>query len=103
MDRINKLKEYLLASPDDNFLLHALALEHIKQGEDGLACEIFESILKRDPAYIGSYYHLAKLHERNGRTEDAKKVYEKGIHESDKAGDKHANAELKSAYEELIF
>ena len=59
--------------------------------------------LNSEPGYIGSYYHLAKLLERNGETEEAIKVYEKGMEEAKKAGDNHALGELRSAYEELTF
>jgi len=103
MERIQKIKEFLQQNPDDNFLQHALALEYIKLGEDGSAKELFENILTRDPGYIGSYYHLAKLHERNEEVEQAKKVYEKGMEESKKAGENHTYSELRSAYEELIY
>lgn len=103
MDRIAKLKEFLLASPEDSFLQHALALEHIKLGNDEAARELFERILNREPDYIGSYYHLAKLLERNENTEEAIRIYEKGMAEAKKAGDNHAFGELRGAYEELTF
>ena len=103
MDRMEQIKEFLKASPSDNFLQHALALEYIKRGEEDKAQVLFEEILTRDPGYIGSYYHLAKLLERTGETEGAIKWYEKGMDAAQKAGDKHAMGELKSAYEELIF
>jgi Tfp pilus assembly protein PilF len=103
MDRIEKLKEFLLASPGDNFLQHALALEYIKLGQDAEARRLFEDILNRDPAYIGSYYHLAKLFERTGEQELAIAWYEKGMNAAKTAGDNHAYGELRSAYEELTF
>ena len=103
MDRIEKLKEFLVVNPADCFVQHALALEYIKRGNDIAARDLFEEILNREPGYIGSYYHLAKLLERNEKTEEAVKVYEKGMEESKKAGDNHAYGELKGAYEELIF
>lgn len=103
MDRIAKLKEYLAATPGDNFLEHALALEYIKLGDDEQARRLFENLLNRDPGYVGSYYHLAKLLERIDKTEEAVKVYERGMDEALKAGDKHAFGELKSAWEELTF
>ena len=93
----------LVQNPADSFLQHALALEYIKLGNDEGARRLFEEILNREPGYIGSYYHLAKLLERNEKTEEAVKVYEKGMEESKKAGDNHAYGELKGAYEELIF
>ena len=103
MNRIEKIQAMLAEDPLDNFLRHALALEYIKAGEDEKARTLFEEILTRDPAYIGSYYHLAKLLERTEKTEEAIKWYEKGMEEARKAGDNHALGELRGAYEELIF
>ena len=93
----------LADSPGDSFLNHALALEYIKTGEDDLARELFEGILEREPDYVGSYYHLAKLLERNEQTELAIQWYEKGMEAAKKANDQHAYNELRSAYEELIY
>jgi len=103
MDRIEKLKEFLKASPTDSFLQHALALEYIKLGNDEEARHLFEALLNREPGYVGSYYHLAKLLERNDHTAEAINVYEKGMEEAKKAGDNHAFGELRGAYEELTF
>ena len=103
MERIQKIKTLLQSSPEDSFLRHALALEYIKLGEDTPAKELFENILRREPGYIGSYYHLAKLLERNTQSEEAIRIYEKGMEEARKVGDNHSYNELKSAYEELIF
>ncbi len=103
MDRIPRLKELLVLNPTDSFLQHALALEYIKLGNDKEARSLFESLLGTDPAYIGSYYHLAKLLERNEQTAYAIKIYEKGMEEAKKAGDMHAYGELRGAYEELTF
>ena len=103
MDRIEKLKELLKATPADSFLQHALALEYIKLGNDGEARKLFESVLDHEPGYVGSYYHLAKLLERNGDNDAAVKVYEKGMEEAKKAGDNHSLSELRSAFEELTF
>lgn len=103
MDRIDKIKGMLGDNPADNFLQHALALEYIKLGDDETAQSLFREILNRDPGYIGSYYHLAKLLERSERTDEAIAVYEKGMEEAKKAGDNHAFGELRGAYEELTF
>ena len=103
MNRIEKLKEFLLQNPADSFVQHALALEYVKMGYDEAARKLFETILEREPGYIGSYYHLAKLFERNERTDDAIRVYEKGMDEARRAGEDHAYGELRGAYEELTF
>ena len=103
MDRIEKIREMMAANPKDSFLCHALALEYIKLGNDNDARKLFESILENEPGYIGSYYHLAKLFERNGENEPAIQWYQKGMEESKRAGEGHAFNELKTAYEELVF
>jgi Tfp pilus assembly protein PilF len=103
MERIDKLKEYLLKEPNDAFLQHALALEYIKTGNDPDARKLFEEILQRDPAYIGSYYHLARLLERTGEQDQAIKVYEQGMLQAKQAGDMHAYNELQAAYEDLVY
>jgi Tfp pilus assembly protein PilF len=101
MNRIEKLQEYLLASPLDSFLQHALALEFIKIERDADAKNLFEKILQREPGYVGSYYHLGKLLERMNDSVQAIQVYTNGMKEAKKAGDKHAYNELQGALEEL--
>jgi Tfp pilus assembly protein PilF len=103
MDRVEKIKSMLKENPADSFLCHALALEYIKLGNDTEAKKLFESVLENEPGYIGSYYHLAKLLERVGETNEAIKIYEKGMEQARKAGDDHSLSELRSAFEELTF
>jgi len=103
MERIEKLKEFLKVNPNDSFVQHALALEYIKLGDDEGARSLFEELLNREPGYVGSYYHLAKLLERNDKIDEAIRVYEKGMEEAKKAGENHAYGELRGAYEELTF
>lgn len=102
MDRLVRIMELLQANPNDNFLQHALALEHIKSGNDSDARAVFEAILQRDPGYIGSYYHLAKLLVRTGEPALAASWYEKGMDAAKAAGDNHALGELRAAYEDLV-
>lgn len=94
---------FLRQQPQDSFLQHALALEYVKLGDEAAARGLFEAILEREPGYTGSYYHLAKLLERQGDTDAAIAVYEKGMEACRQAGDTHALGELRSAYEELTF
>jgi len=101
MDRIAKLKEFLNANPSDSFVQHALALEYVKAGDDAEARKWFENILSSDENYIGSYYHLGKLLERNDERENAIKWYEKGMLKAKENGDMHAYNELLAAYEDL--
>lgn len=100
MDRISKLKAFLQESEEDSFLKHALALEYIKTGNDYEARKLFDEILKREPGYIGSYYHLGKLLERIGETEEALKIYAQGMKMATAVNDTHSFNELRAALQE---
>jgi Tfp pilus assembly protein PilF len=100
---MERVKEMLQASPQDNFLRHALALEYIKEGNDAEARVLFEAILTESPDYTGSYYHLGKLLERAGETQLAIAWYEKGMQAAKLANNRHAYNELQMAYEDLVF
>jgi tetratricopeptide (TPR) repeat protein len=101
MNRIDKLKEFLQATPNDSFLQHALALEYVKEGNDTEAKVLFETILDKEPNYVGSYYHLGKLLERNNNMEEAISVYTKGMAEAKAVKDNHSYNELLGALEDL--
>lgn len=92
----------LAQQPTDSFLNHALALEEIKLGNEATARTLFELILQREPQYIGSYYHLGKLLERQGDETAAIEVFERGMEVAKKLGDQHALNELRGAYDNLI-
>lgn len=103
MNRIDKILEFLIQQPQDNFLRHALALEYIKIGEDLKARDLFIEILTSAPDYVGSYYHLAKVLEKLGNGEEAIEWYEKGMAAAKLVKDDHAYRELQAAYEDLIY
>lgn len=103
MERINKLKAFLLESPNDSFLKHALALEYIKLNDDATARLLFEEVLAHEPEYVGSYYHLGKLLERAGETTTAISIYEKGMEIAKGLKDMHAYNELQAAHEDLVY
>lgn len=101
MDRLELLKSYLEKAPEDSFLNHALALEYIKGGHDEEAIRIFQMLLKRDPDYVGSYYHLGSALERAGDPAGAKVAYQDGISVARRLGEAHALQELQQAADEL--
>ena len=101
MSRIEKLLAYLKENNKDSFLQHALALEYIKVDDDDAARKLFNEILLREPSYIGSYYHLGKLLERQGDYDRAMAVYRRGMGEAKKADDFHSLTELRGALEEI--
>jgi Tfp pilus assembly protein PilF len=103
MDRLEKLREFLAQNPADSFVQHALALEYVKLNDDATARQEWEALLGRDADYVGSYYHLAKLLERQGEQKSAIATYERGMEVAKRLGDRHAYGELQAAYEDLIY
>ena len=101
-ERIEKINELLKKMPADSFLKHALALEYIKIGNDAQARALFEEILSRDENFVGSYYHLGRLLERNNENKLAIKWYEKGMQVAKEANEMRTYNELQNAYEDLI-
>ena len=101
MDRMKKINEMLLATPNDSFLHHALALEYIKLGEEQEAKKHLEFILANNSDYVGSYYHLGKLLERINETENAIRIYEEGIVVAKKLKDIRTMKELEMALESI--
>lgn len=83
--------------PDDLFSRFALALELLKRDQAGKAKTLFRSILAKDPAMIGAYYHLGKTLERLGEADEARATYREGIRQAKKVEDHHAKNELSEA------
>jgi tetratricopeptide (TPR) repeat protein len=97
MDRLETLLQYLTESPEDNFLLFALAKEYEKRTEDEEALFYYEKLRELNENYIGLYYHLGKFRERRGEPAEAFSIYTKGMEIARKAGDQHALSELAGA------
>ncbi|MEY4702406.1 MAG: hypothetical protein RIR96_303 [Bacteroidota bacterium] len=102
MTRIEKILEMLNGDPKDSFLNHALAMEYIKEGKISESIALLSELLSRDPNYVGSYYHLAKLYEMTENRSMAEETYEKGLKVAKEANDRHSFNELRSALDELI-
>lgn len=101
MSRLDQIKAMLADSPDDSFLLFALAKEYEGQQQDDLALQHYLQLQQQDPAYVGLYYHLAKLYERQGRADDAWRTYSAGMEVARQQQDRHALSELAGARLEL--
>jgi tetratricopeptide (TPR) repeat protein len=55
-------------------------------------------LVNEHPDYVGTYYHLGKLHEKEGQKDAAIEVYQKGIAAARLKRDMHALSELQGAY-----
>jgi hypothetical protein len=97
LNRVDRLLGFIERNPSDAFSRHALAMEYIKMGKDADARYQLETLLADDPGYVGSYYHLGKIHERMGDLSAAAMVYARGMEAARLAGDRHAAGELNAA------
>ena len=97
INRLQYLSELLEKSPRDSFLLFALAKELESAGNDGQSLVYYLRLKEYDPAYVGLYYHLGKLYERQEDFQNAIQTYKQGIQISLAAGDRHAQSELQGA------
>lgn len=96
-NRLQYLTDLLESSPNDSFVCFALAKEYEGMGDDGQALSFYLRLQTADPEYIGTYYHLGKLYERQQDHQNAVLSYKQGIEISRKAGDRHAMSELQGA------
>ena len=101
MDRIATLLTFLEDDPDDSFTRFALAQEYAKRGDDAAGLAYYEGLVRDQPGYVGTYYHLAKLYARLGHPEDATVTIADGIARCTEAGDAHARGELQTLLLEL--
>lgn len=98
---IRKLQSYLEQDPGDVFTRFALALEYVKTGKRDEALRQFEGIMKSNPDYLGTYYHLGKLYSVSGEQKKAIDTFKKGIDVAISSKEHHALGELRSALLEL--
>lgn len=96
--RLNKLLEFLDADPNDSFILYALATEYNSLNDIEKAFNYYLKLVNEHPNYVGTYYHLGKLHEKEGEKDKAIDIYQKGMLIARAKRDMHALSELRGAY-----
>jgi len=101
MNRREKLEALLADSPGDSFLRYALALALDAEGDSSGACARLEALVESDPQYIPAYFQLARLQVGQGESERAKPVLARGIEMARRAGDTHAEGEMRGFLEQL--
>ena len=99
--RLKQLMGFLESSPNEPFILFAIAKEYEGLGDKPEALKYYLMLQKTSPDYVGTYYHLGKLYEQLQDDKKAFLTYKKGIEVAKIAGDKHSIAELHSAKIEL--
>lgn len=95
--RLNTLLTYLEASPEDSFLIFAVAKEYEGLSQYDKALQNYLKLKEKNPEYIGLYYHLATLYVNLQEEILALSVFKEGIALAKKQSDFHALSELNNA------
>ncbi|WP_134089388.1 tetratricopeptide repeat protein [Olivibacter sp. XZL3] len=98
-DRLEQLFDFLKTSPDEPFILYAIASEYVKRGDSVNALSYFQALIDKRPDYVGTYYHFGRLYESLGRKDEAIAIYQKGMTVAKQAHDMHAYSELQTVYQ----
>lgn len=99
--RLQQLFQFLEASPEDAFILFAIAKEYEGLAAEEKAMEYYLRIQQNSPDYVGMYYHLGKLYVRQEAIEQALSTFEQGMEVAKSQGDRHALSELAGAKLEI--
>jgi Flp pilus assembly protein TadD len=100
-ERVQFLRRSIDTNPGDTFARYALALEFARAGESNKAWEHFRYLLDHHPDYWAAYYQAGTLLADQGRTEEARQVFEQGIEVTRRLGQTHALSELEAALQGL--
>lgn len=99
--RVEFLQETLQANPDDTFARYALAMELSKSPRPAEAWRHFEYLLNRHPEYSATYFQAGMFLIKEGRRDEAKRIFEQGIEVTRRQGNSHAQSELQTVLDEL--
>lgn len=100
--RLTKLLTFLTNEPQDPFILYALATEYNSLKDTEQAFFYYLKLVAEHPAYVGTYYHLAKLYLDQGQQDQAIETYQTGMKIAMEKGDRHAFSELQRAYQSVV-
>lgn len=97
ISRLDTLQKMLLETPNDEFLLYAISLEHKKLGDVDKAIEVMSQLLITHEDYLPVYYQLGHLHAQKGNREYAMELFRKGIDIAKHHNDHRTLGELNEA------
>jgi tetratricopeptide (TPR) repeat protein len=101
MNRIEQLRKFIAASPDEPFPRYALALELKGTGDAAAAAAELQQLLERAPDYLAAYLQHGMLLQSLGRNNEARDAFQRGQEVARRKGDSHTLSELTQALEAL--
>ena len=94
MPSIEQLETMLKDSPDDTFLMYALAMELDNCEHHDRSLEIFATLMKQDPPYVPAFFMSAQQLVRLERLDEARGNLRTGIEQARSQKDSHAAGEM---------
>ena len=101
VDRIEQLRKFIAASPDEPFPRYALALELKGKGDAAAAAAEMDELLRRAPDYLAAYLMYGMLLQTLGRHDEARDAFRKGQDVARRKADSHTLSELTQALESM--
>jgi len=101
MDRVQALKNFISAKPNDPFPRYGLAMELKNAGELGEASAAFAELVEKFPDYVATYLMYGSVLSELQERDRARAIYSQGIEVAARAGDGHAQSELQAALAQL--
>ena len=101
MDRIDQLRKFIAASPDDPFPRYALALDLKAKGDARAAAGELRELLRRKPDYLAAYLQLGMILETLDEVGEARDAFVRGQDVARRQGNTHTLSELTQALEML--
>ena len=101
MSRRDQLVELLKSDPDDVFLLYALAMASLSEGEIQEGLQLFDRVIERDANYVAAYFQKGQALARESEAEKAQEVIRRGIEVARQIDDQHAAGEMTAFLETL--
>ena len=94
MPSIEQIESLLKDSPDDTFLLYALAMELDNCEQHDRSLEIFGTLMQQQPPYVPAFFMSAQQLSRLGRVNEARTNLRNGIEQARSQNDLHAAGEM---------
>jgi tetratricopeptide (TPR) repeat protein len=97
VSRVDSLKKFIAAQPNDPFPRYGLAQEYKNAGQFADARAEFEILMRDHPDYTAAYLHAGNVLLALGERDEARATFERGIEVCRRRGDGHAMSELAGA------
>ena len=94
MPSLEKIESMLADSPDDTFLMYALAMELDNCEQHDRSLEIFSTLMQQQPPYVPAFFMSAQQLVRLDRVNEARTHLRQGIEQARAQGDTHAAGEM---------